>query len=216
MLIQQSVPYMPPLFNGEAFNCSHCQAYSKQDWGDVHILSGQGEYNHQQGFRFSSCARCFKQTIWLYDKMLYPAISTAPTAPIDLPEDIKGDYEEARTIVELSPRGASALLRLAIQKLCKHLGEPGKNINDDIASLVKKGLPVQVQQALDIVRVVGNNAVHPGQLDLKDDKETATQLFWLVNLIVEVMITQPKHVNMLYQMVVPESQRLAIQRRDGT
>jgi hypothetical protein len=80
---------------------------------------------------------------------------------------------------------------------------------------VKKGLPVQVQQALDIVRVVGNNAVHPGQLDLKDDRQTANQLFGLTNLIVEVMITQPKHVNALYQTIVPEPQRRAIQQRDG-
>jgi len=100
--------------------------------------------------------------MWLEDKMLYPRMSTAPTASIDLPDDMRGDYEEARTIVELSPRVTAALLRLAIEKLCRHLGEPGKNINDDIASLVKRGLPIQVQQALDIVRVVGNNAVHPG------------------------------------------------------
>ena len=114
-----------------------------------------------------------------------------------------------------SPRGAAALLRLAIQKMCKELGEAGENLNNDIASLVKKGLPPKVQQALDTVRVIGNNAVHPGQIDLRDDVEIANQLFGLLNLIAEVMITQPKHVESLYTSVVPESVRKAIKKRDG-
>jgi len=105
---------------------------------------------------------------------------------------------------------------LAIQKLCALLGEKGKNINDDIAALVKKGLPIKVQQALDIVRVVGNNSVHPGQIDLKDDMETANTLFGLVNLIADVMITQPKHVDKIYNTVVPKSQRDAITKRDNS
>ena len=108
------------------------------------------------------------------------------------------------------------LLRLAIQKLCKHLGEPGKNINDDIASLVKKGLSPKVQQALDIVRVVGNNAVHPGQIDLRDDMDIAGSLFDLVNLIADVMITQPKQIEQMYQTVVPESQQEAIKKRNDS
>ena len=84
-----------------------------------------------------------------------------------------------------------------------------------IASLVKKGLPVKIQQALDIVRVIGNNAVHPGQINLKDDTETANKLFDLVNLIADVMITQPKHVEEMFNTVVPENQRQAIEKRDN-
>ena len=49
------------------------------------------------------------------------------------------------------------------------MGEKGKDINTDIGNLVKKGLPIKVQESLDILRVIGNEAVHPGQLDLKDD-----------------------------------------------
>ncbi len=133
-----------------------------------------------------------------------------------MPDDIKADYEEARDILSQSPRGAAALLRLCIQKLCKHLGKPGTNINDDIGALVKDGLSPKVQKSLDIVRVVGNNAVHPGQIDLRDDLQTANMLFGLVNLIADVMITQPKHVDELFNSVVPDSQKDAIARRDGT
>src|SRR5690606_24079353 len=88
----------------------------------------------------SRCFSCDKLAVWIYDRLVWPTIGTAPIANPDLPSEIRIDYDEASTILDLSPRGAAALLRLAIQKLCKHLGEPGKNINDDIAALVKKGL----------------------------------------------------------------------------
>jgi hypothetical protein len=106
------------------------------------------------------------------------------------------------------------LLRLAIQKLCAALGEKGKNIDDDIASLVKKGLSSLVQKPLDAVRVIGNEAVHPGTLDLKDDRDTATELFGLVNIIAEQMISIPKHVEEVYGKI-PEDKRKAIEKRDG-
>ena len=82
--------------------------------------------------------------------------------------------------------------------------------------MVKKGLPAKVQQALDIVRVVGNNAVHPGQIDLKDDTETANSLFGLINLIVDVMVTQPKEIEKMYKSIVPDSQKDAINKRNGS
>lgn len=148
--------------------------------------------------------------------MVYPFTSSAPLPNPDLPLHITEDFNEARTILHLSPKGAAALLRLCIQKLCVELGEPGKNINDDIKALVGKGLPVKVQQALDIVRVVGNNAVHPGQINLDDNPDIARQLFGLVNLITEIMISHPKQVAYLYENVVPQSQRDAIEKRDRT
>ena len=63
-----------------------------------------------------------------------------------MPDDVRADYDEANSIANASPRGAAALLRLAIQKLCKHLGKPGKIINDDIAALVTDGLPPKVSR----------------------------------------------------------------------
>ena len=93
------------------------------------------------------------------------------------------------------------------------LGEGGKDLNKDIGSLVKKGLPLKIQQALDAVRVIGNNAVHPGELDLRDDIATANALFDLLNMIVSVMITQPKQVEAVYEKI-PAGAREQIERRD--
>ena len=159
------------------------------------------------------CFSCGKFSVWSYGKLLYPVISENIPPNSDLSDDIKRDFIEASEILHVSPRGSAALLRLCVQKLCAELGEKGKNVNDDIASLVKKGLSIRIQQALDIVRVIGNEAVHPGQLDLKDDAETATKLFGLVNLIAESMISQPKAINELFASL-PETKRLEITRRD--
>ena len=105
------------------------------------------------------------------------------------------------------------MLRLAIQKLCLELGQKGKNINEDIAALVKNGLDVKVQQALDIVRVIGNSAVHPGQIDIRDDLATAETLFKLVNLIVEKTISEPRQIAELYGSL-PANALTAIEKRD--
>ena len=162
----------------------------------------------------SQCFSCGEIAVWIHDRPLFPPASAAPAANGDLPKEVRADYDEAGRIVDLSPRGAAALLRLAIQKLCVSLGEKGKSIDDDIANLVKRGLAPLVQKALDSVRVIGNEAVHPGTLNLKDDRDTATKLFGVVNIIAEQMISNPKHVEELYGRL-PEAKRQAIEKRDA-
>jgi hypothetical protein len=98
--------------------------------------------------------------------------------------------------------------------LCIELGEKGENINDDIKQLVSKGLPVEVQQALDIVRVVGNEQVHPGELDVRDDPSIALELFKLINFVVEDRITRPKSIGRLYSRL-PDNKLDGIRRRDA-
>jgi hypothetical protein len=144
---------------------------------------------------------------------LFPDRSEASPANPDLPPDIRRDYGEAGSILHRSPRGAAALLRLCIQKLCRHLGQNGRTIDDDIGSIVENGLDSRVQKALDIVRVIGNSPVHPGKMDISDNAQTATHLFGLVNLIADA-ISQPKHVDDLFDKL-PESAKQAIAKRDA-
>ena len=105
----------------------------------------------------SECFNCQRISIWIHDKQVYPQRGEAPAPNPDLSPDILRDYQEASSILDLSPRGAAALLRLAIQKLCKELGQSGENLNRDIKALVESGLDPIIQKSLDAVRVIGNN-----------------------------------------------------------
>ena len=64
--------------------------------------------------------------------------------------------------------------------------------------------------ALKSVRVIGNNAVHPGQIDSTDDRATAFKLFGFVNIISAIFITQPKQIDNLYEYKSPENANAAI------
>lgn len=191
------------------------------DWYDkiatgLVFLEDKNEWvgNNVQNLYISKCYHCKKITVWVHDNIVFPPEKQGIPPNQDLSEEIIRDFEEARSIVGLSPRGTAALLRLCIQKLCVFLGEKGKNIDNDIASLVTKNLNPLVQKSLDIVRVIGNEAVHPGLIDLNDDRDTANKLFDLINSIADQMITHPKNVEKLYGKL-PESKRKAIEERNG-
>ena len=229
--------HVPPAINKDSFNCPYCGALAHQDWysllaynpaaaGRERIIGGLyphfwevenesfGDLKELKGPHLSQCFSCSNISIWIADKLLYPPRGEAPPANPDLSEDIRRDYDEASRILDLSPRGAAALMRLAIEKLCKELGQSGENLNADIKALVEAGLDSRIQKALDAMRVIGNNAVHPGQLDLRDDRATAAALFSFLNLIVDKMISEPKRVDEVYANL-PEAARQAIEKRDG-
>ena len=215
--------HIPPTVDKKAFHCPHCGVLAEQTWSStIQCNYSERRPNGTMGSssfqlvntKLAKCTHCTETSYWRQNNMVYPLTGNVEMANSDLPDEIKKDYNEAKNIVNISPRGAVALLRLAIQKLCIHLGEKGKNINADIASLVKKGLPETMQQALDSVRVVGNNAVHPGVIDFEDDTDTAFALFGFVNIICEVLISHPKKIQEYYTKNVPQKTRENIANRD--
>ncbi len=227
----------PPVFASDSFDCPHCETFAHQKWYNTRadaistpdmvesdyvgyigkgIIEMGGSVPYAQlvrGYDISECQKCKRVVLWVEGKLIYPLTSTAPAPNSDLPDDVLVDYREAAQIFNLSPRGAAALLRLAVEKLCHKLVGSGRSLNACIKALVNRGLDKRVQQALDIVRVVGNDAAHPGHLSVEDDQGTVLALFGLVNIIADEMITKPKHVDDLYSKL-PESKRDAIDKRD--
>lgn len=162
----------------------------------------------------TTCNSCGNLAIWIDREMVYPRKIVVSPPNEDMGDDIKDLYHEAAIILFDSPKGSAALLRLALQKLLKHVGKSGKDINADIKELVAEGLTTKLQKALDLVRVIGNQAVHPGEINLDDNMEIAIKLFKILNFISEELITKPKELDDLYNDVIPEKTKEHIKTRD--
>lgn len=213
--------YIAPSYKNVRFTCPHCNTLSLHKWerhSFTEDLGGTGvAIDFSQCLDISRCFSCGQYTIWINrvgdTNLVYPAISP-PEPNKDMPQSVLDLYLEAGRIFTMSPRAACALLRLSIDRLCSELGANDRDINKNIGSLVQKGLPSKIQKALDVVRVVGNKAVHPGQIAFDvDDEKTAIMLFELINLITNHMISEPNKLNVLFDSL-PERTREAVALRD--
>ncbi len=163
-----------------------------------------------EGYSFSesTCYHCERSVIWyLKDenpKIFFPREVAIPPEE-NMPENVKEIYEEASLVLGDSPRASCALLRLALQELMKYLKEniqiynglKNRNINEDIKEIINIGNFYQEQkesleEAMNSIRLIGNKASHPSELDINDNSEIANILFEMINFIVGEIITKPK------------------------
>ena len=140
--------FIAPEFNKDGFHCPLCGTYAHMTWSRLSNSVRSSDYHE------SLCSYCSKPSLWRVNKysttqfgkrpeeteLLFPDNGLAALPEDDMPEDVKADYVEAARIFSKSPRGSAALLRLALQKLCKHLGEEEKNINTDIRNLAANNI----------------------------------------------------------------------------
>lgn len=236
--------YVAAVAGKDAFNCPSCGAYAHQKWHRTEIREMSWESIDESspvldalqqltiglraltdqeaatwvsvvnGVSFSKCDRCKEPAIWLGGRLLWPSEGLAPPPNSDLPKDALQYYNEANAIARASPRAAAVLVRLAIEALCNTLVPEKRSLNAAIRALVDRGLSKRTQQALDVVRVVGNNAAHPGQIDLNDDLETVEALFRLANLIADEVISRTKEVDTMYD-ALPAGIRERIAKSDN-
>ena len=217
--------FFPPKKGEAQFHCPHCNVFAKQRWSHMIANSNHNWHsfvddltNFQEWFSpewsVSKCEHCSGKIIWNDEEIIYPRKIIVENPNLDLSEEIRNDYLEAARVFNESPRAAAALLRLALQKLCKQLGEKGDNINDDIKNLVKKGLNPLVQKSLDSLRITGNNAVHPSQINTKEQPKKVLKLFNLLNFIADKMISEPKEISDFYEEL-PQKSKNAISKRDN-
>ena len=117
--------YKAPGYFLHEFNCPHCHVRAEQHREQlIFALAGPpadpGTYQYVD-FYVSVCSysRCRKLALWDSRSrlMLDPEPLEGPEPHPDLSPEIQADYREAQAILGRSPRGAAALLRLAIQKL---------------------------------------------------------------------------------------------------
>ena len=204
-----------PAQGREAFQCPHCGVFAKQSWGAVNFALDRWGHYQVEGMSACRCDACSGECIWRDEDLIFPLARLGEPAHEDTPRNVLDIYEEARSVAPISKKSAAGLLRLALQMLIDDL-EPGNaTIDKKIGALVKRGLDPQVQKAMDSLRVIGNESVHPGMMDLDADPDLLDALFRLTNVIVEQVITRPKHIDSIFSKL-PAAKRQAIERRDGS
>lgn len=215
--------HVAPEFRLEAFHCPHadCGVYAKQRFGNMptvsEVLAGGATRSLKLDIPvwISKCEYCEQSSFWEHGKLVWPLSGSAPAPNEKMPKNVLADYVEADLIAAHSPRGAAALLRLAIENLCSVvLGKEVKDLNKAIGKMAKNGLSQKVVDALDVVRVTGNKAIHAGEINTEDKPKTVNSLFKLVNIIVARTIQEDAEIGDLFEDI-PDSKKAQIKERDG-
>lgn len=208
-----TVGFVKPKYDNKSFTCPHCNCFSQHEWRYISLRIGMCESSSR--WTTSWCLHCEQYCFWKNQSLVWP-VKPGLADPVDgCPKHISAVYNEARDVFPHSARASAALLRLAVQLICREKGLQGRDLNADIGVLVTQGLAPEIQQSLDLVRVIGNHAVHPGEIVIEENKEPIEQFFGLVNLIVDVLIVQPTKISKMFSALVPEAQQKQIAARDA-
>jgi Domain of unknown function (DUF4145) len=182
---------VPPALRAPHFVCPHCGVDAQQLWQDADFPArGTGEVD--SALLRAECVLCHRRSYWIAGEMVWPHPTVGVAPPPDLAADLVDLYDEARSVAPISPRAATALLRLLVDRLVASLGAADGTLEDRIASLAAEGhLPAQVTEGLAAVRVQGSDGLRPGQIDAdeEDDAAVVELLCLLVKAIVETTIT---------------------------
>ncbi|HFR4183370.1 TPA: DUF4145 domain-containing protein [Bacillus cereus] len=212
--------FLPPKCDEKVFTCPHCKSKTKHHWTTIekhpgayrlvfssyvpestgpkakpYIITEENKKKHMK-LKVSVCDICEQVTLWYAEKMLFPSAYNVEDPNADMPEEVKVLYNEAREIINLSPKSSCALLRLALEKLLVHLGcSKNKKIVENIRAMKEQGkIDEYVHAALESVRIIGNKAVHPGKIDIDDQPKYAYTLFGLLNYVVDELISRPARI----------------------
>lgn len=112
---------------------------------------------------------------------------TCKTFPNYVPKQIRDDYQEACSIIELSPKAAATLLRRCLQGMLHDFWNiHEKNLNAEVTQLKDK-VSTSQWKAIDGVRSIGNIGAH-----MEQD----------INLIIDIDLGEAKKLQSLIELLV--------------
>ena len=95
------------------------------------------------------------------DRVIWPISSARSSAPDDVPQEMRADFDEAGLVLPISAKASAGLSRRCLQQV---LTEAGKTKSDDLSKQIDEvlpSLPSHIGSNLDAVREIGNFAAHP-------------------------------------------------------
>ena len=137
----------------------------------------------------SGCPSCNGFALWVGGRLVFP-YNVERTRHL-----VEQDFEDAAAILNQSPRGATALMRVCIQKFVPLLKQDGHYLNDYISSLVRKALELEIRQSMEVLQVLRNDPGQPSNLETQEDKEMALRFVDSLKAILERRMLQNRRWN---------------------
>lgn len=170
------------------------------------------------------CPKCGKTTILFegldgdiknYSTTILPK-SLAKQFPDYIPKQIREDYEEAYSIVNLSPKASATLSRRCLQGMIHDFWDVhGKNLNAEITALKDK-LSSSEWSVLDSIRQLGNIGAHMEHdinLIVDIDPQEAEKLLAVIEHFIEKWYVSRHDTELLFNEVIDINDNKQKQRR---
>jgi hypothetical protein len=96
---------------------------------------------------------------------VYPQNTFRKPTPVEVPPDIKEDYEEACKVLPISHKASAALSRRCLQAILRGQGYAQKDLAQQIDAVLKepdtaKAIPTGLRETVDVIRNFGNFSAH--------------------------------------------------------
>lgn len=172
--------------------------FVSHDCGDIDVINNIDDDNFPDVavISMSKCPVCKKTSIRIEPhckskgfsfSFSYPPMDTKPI-PNYVPNVIRNDYQEAVSIVDLSPRSSATLSRRCLQGMIRDFWNiKAPTLYEEIAALKDK-IPASQWSAIDALRKIGNIGAHMEKdinliIDVEPDE--AKSLIKLIELLID-------------------------------
>ncbi len=160
------------------FLCLYCDSYfavnslSHRTYRTSFRMADESPFNEYSGMmivvHYFVCPNCEKTSVNIKPMLDGKVLRTIPIVPLSgarkfpdfVPEIIREDYEEAYSILHLSPKASATLARRCLQTMIADFwGVKKKNLADSIRELEDEISP-SLMIAIDGIRKIGNIGAH--------------------------------------------------------
>jgi hypothetical protein len=165
-------------------DCPHCGIAFHDSWKTTNpLVIGKDLPNSGWAAHMTECPACKNVTIDLIMVSLskgpsgvvttgvlqrlrvYPTNIFRKPTPIEIPADIREDYEEACKVSPLSPKASAALSRRCLQAVLREQGYTQRDLVQQVNALLDetgptKAIPTALRETVDVIRNFGNFSAH--------------------------------------------------------
>lgn len=174
---------------------------------------------------FYKCPNCNQHTIFAkgigkdIEDVNLPIrpLSSAKQFPNYIPETIRNDYEEACSIINLSPKASATLSRRCLQGMIHDFWDIKlKNLNQEITALKDK-IPIDLWQSIDALRELGNIGAHMEKdtdVIVDIDPNEAEFLIKLIELLMKEWYINREERKQLFSNIISTNEEKQNQRKN--